>query len=91
MPRPHFPVQGGSRPMPRNGAGAAPGSSIDCTACTEKSAEIERLRGELLKARRGQSRAADGPRMGGSAMMWVALSVCGFGLIFALAAMFRHG
>jgi len=90
MPKPHYAVQGGTRITQQSGSAAPPGpadSAGDCPGCKQKSTEIQRLRSELAQAGKG-GRA---PGKIGSAMVWAALGICGGCLIFALAAILRHG
>ncbi len=52
---------------------------------------MQRLRQELARARNGRS---SGPNVRIPAtrnMLWVALAICGGGLLFALLALLNHG
>jgi hypothetical protein len=89
MPRLNTPIRGGAHPQGRHGQPLRDGDG-ECTGCREKAQEIESLRKEI--SRSGADGAAAGGRLlGASAMMWMALCVCGAGLLFALAAILRHG
>jgi len=90
MPRPHFPVQGGAHAQPRHGVAMSSDSTGSCDKCREKAAEIDRLRQQLAHARNGDS-AGVRPRLAAAGMVWMALGICGIGLLFALAAVMRHG
>ncbi|HLJ54341.1 MAG TPA: hypothetical protein VKT77_04825 [Chthonomonadaceae bacterium] len=85
MPTPHYPVRAGAhRPQAAPTADSQP--SAACPACAEKSTEIERLRNELAHARSGAT-SSPGRLIG----MWAALAICAACIVFALAAMLRHG
>ena len=88
MPRPHFPVRGGAHAQPRYAGVGSTDVAAVCEGCKEKNAELERVRQELSHAR---SKDGAARRFAGPGMMWMALGVCGIGLLFALAAILHHG
>ncbi len=90
MPNPHYAVQAGTRiPQQRGPAetGAPVDTAGDCSGCRQKSKELDRLRAQLAQTQSGGGAA---PRIG-PAMVWAALAICGACLVFALAAIMRHG
>jgi hypothetical protein len=88
MPRSHFPVRGGAYVHGRPSAGGS-ADGVECERCREMAAEIERLRNELARPRHGAEGAA--PSRPAPAMLWAAIAICAVGLLFALAAVLRHG
>ncbi len=91
MPRSHFPVRGGAQSQPRYGAGNPSDATGGCAKCKEKSAEIDRLRQDLTRVRQGAPGGGGSPMIAGSSTMWIALCICGAGLLFALLALLHRG
>lgn len=90
MPKSHFPARGGAHPQPRYGGHAE--ASGECERCKEKSTELDRMRQELSRLRKGGADGAGGaPSIGGPGIMWFALGVVAIGLLFAIAVVMRHG
>src|SRR5689334_20750634 len=99
MPRPNYAIQAGTRIPPRQEAKTSADTSTQCAGCKQKSAEIDRLRRQLSKGQ-GDSGGADArpdggagtrPNKIGNVMMWAALGFCAACLMFAMAAIVRHG
>jgi len=91
MPRSHFPVRGGTHSQPRYGSGASPEANGDCEQCKAKSTELERMRQEIARLRHGTGTGGRSSLIAGAGMVWFALAICGGGLLFAVAAILRHG
>ncbi len=91
MPQSYFPVRGGAHPQTRIAAGATSNTDGDCEGCRQKAVEIERLRTALLRMDRDTSVAGPHHIATTAIMMWAGLGICAIGLLFALAAVLRHG
>ena len=91
MPRPHYPVSAGALAHRRYSVGANVDALNECPGCQAKNAEINRLGQELAKVQRDAAFPRGAGISAGSGMMWAALGICGVAIVFALAAILRHG
>ena len=101
MPKPHFPAHGGPylpawsglEPATQQAGNSKKAESIapESRRQQELQAEVERLRQELQIARQPRRWFSSHAGTANQAMVWAALGLCGFGLLFALFAILNHG
>ena len=100
MPKPHFPSHGGPHLPAYTGPTAQTHRSAnrdkaipapDPRQQRELQAEVERLRMELEVARQPRRWFASHTGTANQTMVWAALALCGFVMLFALYAILNHG
>ena len=91
MPKPHYPPQGGPRPCTWANSNRGGPQRQDGSQPIDAQIGMKRARQDLPGSQYGGD-GLGGHTPGGSLqMVWVALVVCGAGLLFGILAVLHHG